>query len=121
MLYSNEGNSLVNNSQTKLLFTEYLARVTIKSQKSIYVVFSLLIVITIYGLNQLKVENSFINYFRSNTEIYKGMQLIDNKLGGTTPMEVIIKFKETDTKNEDEEFSDLLGDEGPIESNWFTN
>ena len=120
MLYSNEDNSLVNNNQTKLMFTQYLARITIKSHKSIYVVFSILIVITIYGLNQLKVENSFINYFRSNTEIYKGMQLIDNKLGGTTPMEVIIKFKETDIKNEDEEFSDLLGDEGPIESNWFT-
>jgi predicted RND superfamily exporter protein len=120
MLYSNKGNSLVNNSQTKLLFTEYLARITIKSQKSIYVVFSLLIVITIYGLNQLKVENSFINYFRSNTEIYKGMQLIDNKLGGTTPMDVIIKFKEADIKNEDDDFSDLLGDGGSIESNWFT-
>ena len=120
MLYSNEGNSLVSSGQKKLLFTEYLARATIKSQKSIYVVFSLLIVITIYGLNQLKVENSFINYFRSNTEIYKGMQLIDNKLGGTTPMDVIIKFKETDTKNEDDEFSDLFGDEDPIESSWFT-
>jgi len=120
MLYSNKGNSLVNNSQTKLLFTEYLARITIKSQKSIYIVFTLLIVITIYGLNQLKVENSFINYFRSNTEIYKGMQLIDNKLGGTTPMDVIIKFKEPDTKNEDGEFSDLFGDEDSIESNWFT-
>ena len=106
MLYSNKDNSLVSNSQTKLSFTEYLARITIKSQKSIYIVFSLLIVITIYGLNQLKVENSFINYFRSNTEIYKGMQLIDNKLGGTTPMDVIIKFKEPDPKNEDDEFSD---------------
>jgi predicted RND superfamily exporter protein len=119
MLYSNKGNSLINNTRTKLFFTEYLARITIKSQKSIYIVFSLLTLITVYGLNQLKVENSFINYFRSNTEIYKGMQLIDNKLGGTTPMDVIIKFKEAETKNDDE-FSDLLGDEGPIESSWFT-
>ena len=120
VLYSNKENTLVNNSQTNLLFTEYLAKITIKSQKSIYIVFSLLILITIYGLNQLKVENSFINYFRSNTEIYKGMQLIDNKLGGTTPMDVIIKFEEPNTKNEDEEFSDLFGDEDSIESNWFT-
>ena len=37
-------------------------------------------IITIYGLFQLKVENSFINYFRSDTEIHKGMKLIDNEL-----------------------------------------
>ena len=40
------------------------------------------------------VENSFINYFKSNTEIYKGMKVIDENLGGTTPLDVIIKFKE---------------------------
>ena len=37
-------------------------------------------------------ENSFINYFKKNTEIYKGMKLIDDKLGGTTPLDIIIKF-----------------------------
>ena len=40
----------------------------------------------------MEVENSFINYFNKKTEIYKGMKLIDEKLGGTTPLEVIIKF-----------------------------
>ena len=42
----------------------------------------------------MNVENSFINYFKSNTEIYKGMKLIDNELGGTTPMDILIKFKD---------------------------
>ena len=46
------------------------------------------------GISKLEVENSFINYFNKNTEIYKGMKLIDEKLGGTTPLEVILKFPE---------------------------
>ena len=44
------------------------------------------------GISRLEVENSFINYFSKKTEIYKGMKLIDDKLGGTTPLEVILKF-----------------------------
>ena len=43
------------------------------------------------GISKLEVENSFINYFDKKTEIYKGMKLIDDKLGGTTPLD-IIKF-----------------------------
>ena len=33
---------------------------------------------------KLEVENSFINYFDKETEIYKGMKKIDDELGGTT-------------------------------------
>ena len=40
----------------------------------------------------LEVENSFINYFDKETEIYKGMKKIDDELGGTTPLNVILKF-----------------------------
>ena len=44
----------------------------------------LLVIITVIGITKLKVENSFINYFKEKTEIYQGMKLIDEKLGGTT-------------------------------------
>ena len=44
------------------------------------------------GITKLEVENSFINYFDKETEIYKGMKKIDDELGGTTPLNVIIKF-----------------------------
>tara|TARA_B100001093_G_scaffold411019_1_gene400447 strand:- start:9484 stop:11937 length:2454 start_codon:yes stop_codon:yes gene_type:complete len=121
MVLSNRKNSIIYENKTKLFITDFLAKVTINSGKSIYVVFTLVTLLTIYGLNLLKVENSFINYFRSDTEIYKGMQLIDNKLGGTTPMDIIIKFDDTEFTSEDDEFEDLLGDEDePLESNWFT-
>ena len=53
---------------------------------------------SIIGISRLQVENSFINYFSKNTEIYKGMKLIDEKLGGTTPLEVILKFQKKKKK-----------------------
>ena len=121
MIFSNKKNSIIHENQTKLFVTDFLAKITINSGKSIYIVFILITLITVYGLNLLKVENSFINYFRADTEIYKGMQLIDNELGGTTPMDIIIKFEEEKLTSENDEFEDLLGDEDePEESNWFT-
>ena len=76
------------------------------------------------GISRLEVENSFINYFNKNTEIYKGMKLIDEKLGGTTPLEVILKFpkKEKASKlGEDDEFEDWEDDENQNdEKYWFT-
>lgn len=47
------------------------------------------------GVTKLVVENSFINYFKESTEIYKGMMRIDTSLGGTTPLEVVIKFDDS--------------------------
>lgn len=43
-----------------------------------------------WGISQLQVENRFIDYFRSDTEIYRGLSLIDAKLGGTTPLDIVI-------------------------------
>jgi predicted RND superfamily exporter protein len=121
MIFSNRKNSIVHENQKKLFITDFLGKATISSGKSIYVIFTLVTLITVYGLSLLKVENSFINYFRSDTEIYKGMQLIDNELGGTTPMDIIIKFNDEKLTSENDEFGDLLGDEDePVESNWFT-
>jgi predicted RND superfamily exporter protein len=122
MIFSNRKNSIVYENQKKLFVTDFLGRITISSGKSIYVAFTLVTLVTVYGLSLLKVENSFINYFRSDTEIYKGMQLIDNELGGTTPMDIIIKFNdEKKLTSENDDFEDLLGDEDePVESNWFT-
>ena len=121
MIFSNNKNSTIQENKTRLFITDFLAKVTINSGKSIYAALLLVSVVTIYGLNLLKVENSFINYFRSDTEIYKGMQLIDNELGGTTPMDIIIKFNDSESTVEKDEYEDLLGEEEEsVESNWFT-
>ena len=49
------------------------------------------------GLPQLSVENRFIDYYKEDTEIFQGMSLIDEKLGGTTPMDIIIDAPIFDT------------------------
>ena len=92
--------------QKKSLITSFLSRVAQKNTKLIYGTSILVIIISIVGISKLEVENSFINYFDKKTEIYKGMKLIDEELGGTTPLNVIIKFPK---KNE---FYDLDDDWG---------
>ena len=63
--------------------------------------------ISLIGISMLKVENSFINYFSKDTEIYQGMKLIDDKLGGTNPLDVILTFGEqTDNTGPEGTFSE---------------
>ena len=82
--------------------------------KKIFVSSFFLFIMSIYGGINLGVENSFVNYFKKNTEIYKGMKLIDDKLGGTTPLSVIVKFpKKSQTADEDDEF-DSWDDEDQV-------
>ena len=65
----------------------------------------ILIVFTAVGITKLKVENSFINYFKEKTEIYQGMKLIDEKLGGTTPLDIVVNFKKEENENNDSSLS----------------
>ncbi len=121
LIFSHGENSYVDQQQRKSLVVDSLSRMALKSGSYVYALTALLSIITVYGLTQLKVENSFINYFRADTEIHKGMKLIDNQLGGTTPMDILIKFKDETNEDIDEEFDELLGaDEVSDESNWFT-
>ena len=82
--------------------------------------FLTIFMIGLYGTLNLKVENSFVNYFKSNTEIYKGMKLIDDKLGGTTPLDIIIQFTDNEPIEElDDDFLDFGFDYDPTDY-WFT-
>jgi len=110
--------------EQKSRVTNFLSLISLNNKKSILLTTGLVIILSVTGISKLKVENSFINYFDKNTEIYKGMKLIDEKLGGTTPLEVIIKFpkKEKEQKsNDDDEFDDW-GDEEDKDNEkyWFT-
>ena len=102
----------------------FLEKLSIHHQKSIFVVTIFVIVLSIIGISKLEVENSFINYFSKKTEIYQGMKLIDEELGGTTPLEVILKFpeKEKEENDEEDEFDDDWGDESQQNDDkyWFT-
>ena len=114
--------SLKNEQDSKI--TDFLSIVSINNKKTIFSITGIIIILSIFGISKLKVENSFINYFNKNTEIYKGMKLIDEELGGTTPLEVILKFPELEKEkvlSEDDEFEDW-SDEGNAndENYWFT-
>jgi len=67
------------------------ARFTERYGRLIYVMLGVIIVVFGYGITLLKVENRFIDYFREDTEIYRGMSVIDQRLGGTTPLEVVLE------------------------------
>jgi len=109
------------NENRNSVFTNFLGEISIKSKSIIFIITAAIFFISIFGISRLEVENSFINYFSKNTEIYKGMKLIDEKLGGTTPLEVIIKFpkKEEDIVDEDDEWEESE-EEGDDSKYWFT-
>ena len=56
----------------------------------VVVVTFLLAATSIAGIRALQVENRFIDYFKEHTEIYQGMELLDARLGGTIPLDVIL-------------------------------
>ena len=92
-------------------------------QLLVIVSFFFMFIVGIYGVQLLKVENSFVDYFKKDTEIYKGMKKIDQKLGGTTPLDIIIQFNSDDDDDNideiDEDFLDFEIDYNP-EDYWFT-
>jgi len=103
--------------------TKFFGNLSLNFQTPIFIVTIIVIGLSVFGISKLEVENSFINYFSKNTEIYKGMKLIDEELGGTTPLEVILKFPEAkkEKTEEDDDFEDW-GDESEQDDQkyWFT-
>ena len=86
------------------------------------------ILLSLAGFNKLTVENKFIDYFKSSSEIYKGLSLIDKKLGGTATLDVIIDAPSMDQEPDfafedefDEGFGDSLADEIQEQGYWFTS
>ncbi|MHC4060654.1 MAG: efflux RND transporter permease subunit [Planctomycetota bacterium] len=112
--------------------TAVLAGFTQAHGRLIVGVSGLVLIASIVGIARLKVENSFIDYFKENTEIYQGMKVIDQHLGGTTPLDVIVQFdgpgaapapndvapaaQSNDEFDEFEEFEEAATDE----KYWFT-
>ena len=107
--------------EKKSIITSFLSKVAQKNTKTIFTSALLVVIISIVGISKLEVENSFINYFDKDTEIYKGMKLIDNKLGGTTPLDIIIKFPDREKSEKTDDDFDNWDDEEKDEAKyWFT-
>ncbi len=108
-------------------FTRGLAGFTINHAKPILVACVLVAVLGGIGIAQLEVENRFIDHFKSTTEIYRGMELIDTKLGGTMPLDFVLdaddRFSALSDKTQDvdDPFDDPFSGEDADESisYWF--
>ena len=83
----------------KSIITSSLASFTKNNSIFIYGLSIIIVLLSLIGITKLEVENSFINYFDKNTEIYKGMKKIDDDLGGTTPLNIILKFPQKEKVN----------------------
>ena len=103
--------------------TVYFSSITDKLGNYISLIAIALFSISIYGINQLTVENRFIDYFKPSTEIYKGMDLLDTKLGGTAPLDIVINAPRdwNDSLEVEESFDDDFGfeDEGSQDGYWW--
>lgn len=88
-------------------FIPKLPNIVLNHGKKIIFIAILTTIFSVVGSTKIFVENSFINYFKSNTEIYKGMKVIDENLGGTTPLDVIIKFKDIEPQTKSEQASNF--------------
>ena len=103
-------------------FFKNLANFAINQKLLIIFSSAAILVASFYGSSKITVENSFINYFNKDTEIYKGMKLIDEKLGGTTPLEIIVKFKDSSSKKDSsDDFFETSSSDEFKDSYWFTN
>lgn len=108
------------------------ARIVLHDKKSILIITFLSIVFSITGASQLIVENSFINYFKKDTAIYKGMKVIDQELGGTTPLDIILTLSDTNSAllpaaktqvdaQEEDSFEDEFSSAENEDKYWFTD
>lgn len=120
--------------KSRFSLTLFLAGFTKKHGRMIMVLSAIGFAASVAGMTRLKVENSFINYFKKTTEIYQGMKVIDQKLGGTTPLDVIVDFDapersetvpepESLAKDDDDEFDAFEEFEEPedMDKYWFTS
>ena len=110
-------------SDLRLNLTSALAKITDNFKGKILVIYGLILILSILGLTRLRVENSFIDYFRESTEIYQGMSLLDEKLGGTLSFDVIVDLPLDPDEFDDSfggGFDDGFGSDEDNDAYWFT-
>ncbi|MDP2142001.1 MAG: efflux RND transporter permease subunit [Gammaproteobacteria bacterium] len=69
--------------------TSVLSNMAIKRQGLILMFTLVFATVSISGLFLLTVENSFINYFRTSTQVHQELAYIDQEFGGSTPLDLV--------------------------------
>lgn len=120
----------VSNHDVTKRMTNSIALFSLTHKSRILSLTAVLVGLGLIGISQLRVDNRFIDYFKSSTEIYQGMSVIDTELGGTTPLDIIIEadqdffdyVKELESqKGEEDAFDDPFADmeDQEDENFWF--
>jgi predicted RND superfamily exporter protein len=110
-------------SDMRLNLTSTLATVTDKLKDKVLYLYAVVLLLSVIGLARLQVENSFIDYFREKTEIFQGMSLLDEKLGGTLSFDVVVDLPVEAGSFEDgfdDGFDDGFGGASDSDAYWFT-
>ena len=110
-------------SDMRLNLTSTLATITDKLKDKVLYLYAVVLLLSVIGLARLQVENSFIDYFREKTEIFQGMSLLDEKLGGTLSFDLIVDLpEEADSFGDgfDDGFDDGFGGASDSDAYWFT-
>ncbi len=104
-------------------FTTWINSLVVRFKNIILLISLIGFIFSLVGINKLSVENKFIDYFKPTTEIYQGLSLIDKKLGGTAPLDIIISAPKSATQinNEFEEDFDDFGIETEEYGYWFNS
>ena len=104
-------------------FTTWINSLVVRFKNVILIISLIGFILSLVGINKLSVENKFIDYFKPTTEIYQGLSLIDKKLGGTAPLDIIISAPQTapTTNDEFEEDFDDFGIETEEYGYWFNS
>ena len=117
--------------ERRFSLTAILAKLTHKHGGMIIGISGLGMALSLMGIVRLQTENRFIDYFKEDTEIHQGMKVIDQHLGGTTPLDIIVEFEGADTAvtasepaadEGNEEFDDfeVFNEAATAEKYWFT-
>lgn len=104
-----------------------LGILAIRRGKQVGAFFIVVSISMIFGISKLEVENRFIDYFSPETEIYQGMLLLDQELGGTATLDILIEqpseeiFDEFDFDGDELFEDDLFADESSEVSGYWWN
>ena len=108
------------NKASRFSFTAMLAQLTDAAGSKLLWVFAAVFVVSAIGISRLQVENSFIAYFAEDTEIYQGMKLFDDKLGGTLSFDVLVNLPEEPSFDDFDDGFDDGFEEDSSDAYWFT-
>lgn len=101
-------------------FLQTCAKISLTYPKTIYLTALFCVCFSLYGMVNLKVENSFVNYFKDSSTIKQGLLKIDRELGGTVPLDILVTFKQTqDTDSFENDFEAEFSALEQSETYWF--